>query len=359
MPRLNLEHQRKRARALLNAVRRRDSEALVRVIKVGTGAGALALHDAQRVIARENGFPSWSKLKAHIHSESFEHPPMLAALLMAANRAAETTRRDALYRDPFAGDLAGDAGWATLQAVRSSAWPGYSTGPDPYLTILTKFFDDALAVAVREAAITQVVIVSAGMDTRAFRLEWPPGVRLFEVDTAAVFAHKEQLLRQFGAQALCQRYAIRCKSPGTLRGALRRALFDPTRTAAFLIERLQYLRPERADRLLRELTALASDGSWIGLALVSNETLHSNFMQPFLRKLEAFGLPPWRFGVDDPETWLSGYGWKAHSLVAGAPEASYGRWPYAYIPRGTPAIPRGFFTVGWKIRGEDLWPTSR
>jgi methyltransferase (TIGR00027 family) len=358
--RLNLEHQRKRARALLNGVRRRDAEALLRVTRAGAAdANALALHDAQLVIAREHGFTSWSKLKAQIGSDSVKRPLLLAARLMAANRAAETMRREPLYRDPLAGDLAGDEGWAALEAVRQSSWPGYSSGPDPYLTILTRFFDEALIEAVRTATITQVVIVGAGMDTRAFRLTWPSGVHLFEVDTADVFAYKEAILHRLDAQAQCQRHTTCTRSYASLARALRRAHFEPTRPAAFLIERLQYLRPERADRLLRELSALASESSWIGLALVSRETLHSNFMEPYLRKLEAVGLPPWTFGVDDPEAWLAQYGWKASSVVAGAPEASYGRWPYAYIPRGTPAIPRGFLTVGWKTREEDSWPSSR
>jgi methyltransferase (TIGR00027 family) len=358
--RLNLEHQRKRARALLKGVRLHHADALVRVSRAGAdGAGTIALHDAQLVIARENGFPSWSKLQAHLRSESLEPRLMLAARLMAANRAAETTRRDALYRDRFAGDLAGDDGWAAWQAMRHASWPGCVTGPDPYLTILTRFFDDALLDAVRKAAITQVVIVGAGMDTRAFRLDWPPGVRLYEVDTADIFAHKEQVLGRLAAQPTCQRKTVVSNRYGALKRALRRTDFDARRKAAFLIERLQYLPPAGADNVVRELTAFAADGSWIGLAVLSDETLRSNFMQPFLRTLESRGLPPWRFGVDDPEAWLSTHGWHAHSIVAGAPEASYSRWPYAYIPRGTPAIPRGFFTVGWKAREEDGWSPSR
>jgi methyltransferase (TIGR00027 family) len=358
--RLNLEHQRKRARALLNGARLRDAEAIARVRRAGAGdAEAIALHDAQLVIARENGFSSWSKLKAHIRSEGLERPLMLAARLMAANRAVETTRRDPLYRDPFAHELAGDDGWAAWHAVRQSSWPGYASGPDPFLTILTRFFDDALVSAVKKAAITQVVIVGAGMDTRAFRLEWPSDVQLFEVDTADVFAHKERVLNRLGAQPRCRRETIVANRHGSLKRALRRTAFDPARTTAFLIERIQYLRPDSADRLLRELTTLASEGSWIGLALVSAETLRSSFMQPFLHKLEAAGMPPWKFGMDDPEAWLSTHGWNATSLVAGAPDASYGRWPYGYIPRGTPAIPRGFFTSGWKSGEEHPWPPSR
>ena len=344
----------------MNGVRRRDAEALGRIVRAGAAdSQAFALHDAQLVIARETGFPNWSKLKAHIRSEPLERPLLLAARVMAANRAAETTRRDALYRDPLASDLAGDDGWATLLAVQKSSWPGYASGPDPYLTILTRFFDDALIDAVRGTAITQVVIIPAGMDTRAFRLEWPSGVQLFEVDTADVFAHKEQVLQRVGAKPRCQRHTIVTRTHRSLKRALRRTDFDPTRKTAFLLERLQYLRPEGADRLLRELTALATDGSWVGFALVTSETLRSTFMQPYLRKLEAAGLAPWRFGIDEPEAWLATYGWNARCVVAGAPEANYGRWPYGYVPRGTPAIPRGFFTIGWKTRKEDPWPSSQ
>jgi methyltransferase (TIGR00027 family) len=344
----------------LNGVQRREADALGRIVRAGAAdAQAFALHDAQLVIARETGFPNWSTLNAHIRSEPLGSPLLLAAQVMAANRAAETTRRDALYRDPLASDLAGDEGWSTLLTVQKSSWPGYASGPDPYLTILTRFFDDALIDAVRRTAIAQVVILPAGMDTRAFRLEWPSGVQLFEVDTADVFAHKEQILQRLGAKPRCHRHATVTRSHRSLKRALRRTDFDPRRKTAFLLERLQYLRPEGADRLLGELTALAADGSWIGFALVTSETLRSDFMQPYLRKLEAAGLAPWRFGVDDPEAWLSTYGWNAQSVVAGAPEASYGRWPYGYVPRGTPAIPRGFFTIGWKTRKEDLWPSSR
>jgi methyltransferase (TIGR00027 family) len=358
--RLNLEHQRKRARALLNGVRRRDSEALVRIRRVGAGgANTIALHDAQLVIARENGFPSWSKLKAHLHSDSFERSLVLSAQMVAAHREMETARTAALYRDPLARDLAGVEGWAVWQALQQSIWPGFWTGPDPYLTISIRFFDDALAEAVRTAAIRQVVIVGAGMDTRAFRIEWPSDLHFYEVDIAEMFEHKEPVLHRVAAQPTCQRYPIVTSPRGSLTRALRRAGFEPARKSAFLIERLQYLEPEHAERLLHEISALASEGSWIGFGAVTNDTLRSSFMQPFLGKLEAAGLPPWTFGVDDPEAWLAPYGWNASSAVAGAPDVSYGRWPYAYVPRRTPAIPRGFLTTGWKTREEERCPSSR
>jgi len=318
-------------------------------MRAGAGDGdGLALHDAQLVIARENGFRSWSKLKAHIHAASSRPSLMLAARVAAANRAVETTRRDALCIDPFARDLAGDEGRAVWEAMRQSAWPGYASGPDPYLTILTRFFDDALVAAVARAAISQVVLIGAATDTRAFRLEWPSDVRVFEVDGGDAFEHKEPVLHRLGAQPKCQRDTVITTSGGSFNRALRRRGFDPTRKAAFMIERLQFMQPNAVDRLLRNVTALASLGSWIGLSLVSNDTRQSSFLTTYLRRLEALGLPPWTFAVDDPDAWLATYGWNAHSVVAGAPDANYGRWIYGYVPLGTPAIPRGFFTTGWK-----------
>jgi methyltransferase (TIGR00027 family) len=358
--RLNLEHQRKRARALLKGVQLRESDALSRLRRAGAdGSQAIALHDAQLVIARENGFPSWPKLKAHIRSDSVERSLLLSARMVAANRALETTRPHPLYRDPLAHVLAGNEGWAVWEGLRRSSWPGYWHGPDPYLTISIRFFDDSLTEAVRKAAIDQVVIVGAGMDTRAFRIEWPSNLQFYEVDIAEMFEHKEPVLHRLAAQPTCQRHTIVTNASGSLKRALRRAGFDPARKAAFLVERIQYLQPEHAERTLREISALASEGSWIGFGAVTNATLCSIFIQPFLRKLESVGLPPWTFGVDYPEEWLAPHGWKATSVVAGSPDANYGRWPYGYIPRETPGAPRGFLTTGWKTGEEGRWQSSR
>lgn len=360
MSRLNLEHQRKRARALLKGVRLRESEALVRLRRAGAdGSEPIALHDAQLVIARENGFPSWSKLKAHLHSDSVERSLILSAQMVAANRALETDRELPLYRDPLAHDLAGIEGRAVWQALQRTMWPGFSSGPDPFLTISIRFFDDALIEAVRTEAITQVVIVGAGMDTRAFRIEWPDNLHLYEVDIAEMFEQKEPVLHRLAAQPTCHRHTIVASPSRSMKRPLRRAGFDSARKTAFLVERLQHLPPERADGFLREISALASEGSWIGFSAATSATLRSTFMEPWLRKLEAAGLPPWTFGVDEPDAWLASHGWNASSIVAGAPEVRYGRWPYGYHERGTPAVPRVFLTSGWKIGEEERWPSSR
>lgn len=348
--RLNLEHQRKRARALLKAARAQDPDAVSRFAlsrSRSAVSNSVSLHDAQRVIAQENGFASWTCLKAHIRSETLRHPLMLSALLGAAYSALETELPRPLYRDVLARPLAGRVGLSVLAAIRHTRWPGYSSGPDPFVSIMTRFFDDTLRDVVTQANITQLVLIGAGMDTRAFRLAWPRSLTLFEVDRGDVLEHKETVLDQLQARAACRRQIVPSKSRGSWTAALVKSGFDPRKRSAMLIGNLLYYDPAAAERLLQEVTALSTDGCWIGFALTTEQTLRSAFMTPFLRRLEALGLPSWQFGVDDPDAWLASYGWVATSVVAGAPEASYNRWPYGYVPRETPAVPRVFLTQAW------------
>ena len=232
----NLEQQRKRARALLKAARAHEPDALRRFAiapppfarrsSPATGA-AVSLHDAQLVIAREYGFASWAKLKAHVHAHADLSPLGTVSLSMAANRALETELEHPLFRDPFARELAGVSGWARAAVVRRLSWPGFVTGPDAGLSIRTKYFDDALRRVVTEASITQIVILAAGMDARAFRLDWPPGVALFEVDRDEVFDRKEPVLRTMKARAVCQRRIVRADLGRSWTAPLLKAGFDP------------------------------------------------------------------------------------------------------------------------------------
>src|SRR6478735_4865094 len=129
---------------------------------------------------------------------------------IAAARALETESAAPLFTDPYARALAGDEGFALLDEMRRAAGPSAgSSGPDLYLSLRTRFLDDALMSAVRDRDVTQVVILAAGMDTRAFRLAWPDGAVVYELDRDDVFDLKEPLLAREGARAACDRRVIR------------------------------------------------------------------------------------------------------------------------------------------------------
>jgi len=266
----------------------------------------------------------------------------LTSRWVAANRALETDHVSPLYRDPFARELAGEAGFDLLYSMRSAAGMGSFNGPDPFLTIRTRFFDEALLKAVHDAAINQVVILAAGMDGRAFRLHWPRGVRLFEIDREDVFTHKEAVLSRMQAKAACDRRVVAVDLAQPWAPALQRAGFDPTRKTAFLAEGLIYYLDETdAVALFDALSGIAAPGSWLGVDAMNKEVLTSPFMATYLQKLAEIGSP-WKFGMADPDAFMAGKGWQATVVCPGEPEANYGRWTMPVVPRSIPGLPRTF-----------------
>lgn len=354
--RLNLENQRKQARSLLKAARAGDARALRRLTapqpqrKAGT---RWSLHHAQRAIARELGFASWTKLKAHIEAD---HGPVLHSLGGAVNSALESETERPLFVDPLARALAGKRGFELHRRLSSTTWPPYAAGPAPEQSILTRYYDDALQAAVRDFALGQVVLFDAGMDTRAFRLRWPASLTLFEIDDARIFAHKEAVLRRKRAKPTCDRRVVRAKLASSDWSAkLLAAGFDSRRTAAFLIPRLVHFDAATVQRVFQALGEIACEGSWLGVDFFSVDTIASPFLRPLQEKLVALGFPPWRFGVRHPETFLAEHGWRAQCTVLGAPDASYGRWRYGYTPRTEPdrGIPRNYLAVAHRMANEE------
>jgi len=110
----------------------------------------------------------------------------------AAARAYESEREVRLFEDPWASVLAGTVGtaWAATR-------PSDSLAP---MILRIRFFDDFLQRVTREDSIRQVVLMAAGLDTRAYRLNWSSGTTFFELDQPAVLREKEQTLRSAGAK---------------------------------------------------------------------------------------------------------------------------------------------------------------
>jgi methyltransferase (TIGR00027 family) len=247
--------------------------------------------------------------------------------------------------DPFARELAGDAGFALLSSLRTGFSPTSATVPKPYFSIRTKFLDDALLAAVRASSFTQVVILAAGLDTRAFRLAWPESLVLFEVDRDDVFNHKETVLERLGAQPRCQRRLVRTDFSQPWIDGILSAGFDPSRPAAILAEGfLPYLDESVVTRLFEAIGSLACEGSWLGMDIINAEMLVSPATTPYLKKLAEIGCP-WVFGVNDPEPFLAQRGWKGTIVQPGEPEANYGRWPHAAVPRPYPTVPRTYLVT--------------
>jgi methyltransferase (TIGR00027 family) len=183
------------------------------------------------------------------------------------------------------------------------------------------------------------------MDTRAFRIPWPSAVKVFEVDRDEIFDHKEAVLGRAGASPSCDRHIVRADLARPWTAALAAAGFERSKPAGFLVEGLlMYLEEAQALELITAINSIAAPGSWIALDAVNPEVMTSPYMSRYMNALREAGSP-WKFGIEDPESFFRQRGWAATVVQPGDPEASYGRWPFPTAPRAVPGLPRTFFVT--------------
>ncbi len=171
-----------------------------------------------------------------------------------------------LIDDPFAEALVRAVGVGYFVQVIDNQQYG---GGDPVVAALmdvlvthTRFLDQFLAAAGR-AGIRQAVILASGLDTRPYRLWWPPGTTVYEVDQPEVIDFKTAVLRGLGATLSANRCAVGVDLRQDWLAALQRVGFDDAQPTVWIVEQLLigYLPPSAQNRLLDDITALSAPGS--------------------------------------------------------------------------------------------------
>lgn len=190
----------------------------------------------------------------------------VTALLVAAARAIETSRPDALARDEYAEHFVRAAPAGTGWPVRLDQVPARAADPlwgrlARFFGLRTRAFDDFLLRRATEGC-RQVVLLGAGLDTRAHRLPWPRGCRVFEIDQPEVLLFKEAVLQKRGAVARAERITVATDLRRQWADALTAAGFDPACPTAWLAEGLlPYLPPAAEEELVRTVHAHSAPGS--------------------------------------------------------------------------------------------------
>ena len=271
--------------------------------------------------------------------------------LVAAARAAESEREDALFVDPFAAVFAGE------EALRRVAARGGKL--DGRIAVRTKFFDDALLAALGRTPGAQVVLLGAGLDSRAWRLSPPDGgpkcSRLVEVDRADVLGCKGQLLSDlpgglprltlsacYIAVACDLTRAWDCVKHITNGG------HTATEPTVWLLEGLLYYLPQwSVDALLRALSIVSAPGSTLVASCVNTAGMmraQNNSKSEAMRSFQS--------AVDDPAVYFSQRGWRVIQAVRpGDPECSFGgRHAAPEHPATETSKPATFYVVA--IRAE-------
>src|SRR5579875_419295 len=194
------------------------------------------------------------------------------ATMVAAARAVATRSERPLINDPFAEPLVravgvdlftrlatGELNPADLQ---DDDQPGVDRMTDN-MAVRTKFFDEFFLDATT-AGIRQAVILASGLDARAYRLPWPAGTVVYEVDQPDVIEFKTRTLSVFSAAPTAERRTVAIDLRDDWPAALKAAGFDPSQRTAWSAEGLLgYLPPDAQDRLLDTITALSAPGSRI------------------------------------------------------------------------------------------------
>jgi methyltransferase (TIGR00027 family) len=191
------------------------------------------------------------------------------ATMVAAARALASKAPEPLITDPFADALVRAVGIGFFTQVLDGEIPLDAPGdpqPNPagmidVLAVRTKFFDDFFLDATA-AGIRQAVILASGLDSRAYRLPWPPGTVVFEIDQQTVIDFKTSTLSRLGAHPGAEHRPVAVDLREDWPAALRANGFDETAPTAWTAEGLlAYLPPEAQDRLFDAITALSAKGS--------------------------------------------------------------------------------------------------
>jgi methyltransferase (TIGR00027 family) len=270
------------------------------------------------------------------------------AVMVAAARARETESADPLIVDPFARVLVDGAGTGMWETFIDESVTERIKAADPeaaaifenmlgYQAVRTHFFD-AFFTDAANSGIRQVVILASGLDARAYRLKWPAGTVVFEIDQPKVLEYKSQTLATHGATATATLREVAIDLRQDWPTALRAAGFDPTAPTAWLAEGLlMYLPAEAQDTLFTEITALSAPGSRVSAEAIGHrdEERREQMRMRWEKMADEIGLERPVDIADltyndshraDLTEWLGAHGWIASGRKSTDEMRSLNRW---------------------------------
>jgi methyltransferase (TIGR00027 family) len=261
------------------------------------------------------------------------------ATMVAAARALASKEADPLIQDPYAEPLVRAVGIdfftklvdgeVTTDDANDGGAAKLMTG---MMAVRTRFVDDFFLEAA-EAGIRQAVILASGLDSRAYRLPWPDGTVVYEIDQPQVIEAKTATMISIGATPSADRRAVAVDLRDDWPEALRGNGFDPILPTAWSVEGLLvYLPPEAQDRLFDNITALSSPGS--RLATEYHPSGGTSLGERASAMSEAWGAHGFNLNLTDlfyagernpVVDYLADHGWQVSARTRPEVHAGYGR----------------------------------
>lgn len=262
---------------------------------------------------------------------------------VAVGRALASRAPNPLINDPFAEPLVRAVGVDFFTRLASGELDPASVddngdfgmvGMGLMMGLRTRFFDDFFVTAAA-AGVRQAVILASGLDARAYRLPWPAGTTVFEIDQSQVIEFKSATLAELGATPTADRRAVPVDLRHDWAAALRAAGLDPSKPTAWSAEGLMpFLPPEAQDRLLDNITELSAPGSQLATENLQGATDAVETMADRIREVTE----QWRehgFDIEMTDLWyagdrhdvieyLSSHGWATSASTVPELAANYG-----------------------------------
>ncbi|WP_406239576.1 class I SAM-dependent methyltransferase [Nocardia sp. NBC_01009] len=266
----------------------------------------------------------------------------MTALGVAAARAIETKQPDALVHDEYAALFVVASGDSDMKQLITDptlwAQTPFTSG---FIGYRSRFFDDFFLPAAA-AGVTQAVILAAGLDVRAYRLDWPVGEVVFEIDQPKVLEFKRQVLTESGTAPRSDRREVAVDLRDDWPAALVEAGFDPTSPTAWSAEGLlPYLPGAAQDALFARIGRLSAPGSTVAAETVGNNVDMGRIAEQESEYLKGLkGMPFAKVDLaslfytderSDPAELLTVHGWTTSSLHLQELAARYDR-PMATVP---------------------------
>ncbi|QLL10011.1 class I SAM-dependent methyltransferase [Mycobacterium vicinigordonae] len=259
------------------------------------------------------------------------------ATMVAAARAVATKQDNPIIDDPFAEPLVRAVGLDFFTRLADGNLPGGHTEHDFQLEIdsiavRTRFFDEFLLDAAR-SGIRQAVILASGLDARGYRLSWPRGTVVYEIDQPKVIEFKNATLSALGASPSAHRKSVSIDLRDDWPAALRHSGFDPSRATAWIAEGLlMYLPPEAQDLLFDNVTTLSGPGSRLATEFHPDSGVAmSERAQQFSQRWANFGCDIDLSGLfydgerNNVVDYLTGLGWQVNTRPRRELFGEYGR----------------------------------
>ena len=321
-----------------------------------------------------------SSLRSHDDTWDIATSVGVTAVMVAAARAAETDREFPLISDPHAKALVAGAGTGAWEYMLDPAFVARVSEEDPevgamfvhmanYQAVRTHFFD-AFFTTVAAAGVRQVVILASGLDSRAYRLDWPAGTAVYELDQPKVLDYKATTLAAHGVTPSAELRAVAIDLRRDWPAALRAAGFDAAAPTAWLAEGLlMYLPSQAQDLLFERITELSAPGSRIAV-----ETVGVQAADRRERMRERFAQLSEKFGIEqggqaggklmdiaelmyndadraDVTEWLNAHGWAAAAVTSQDEMMRLDRWVLPAETDGEPIDERAFSEFVTATRG--------